>query len=278
MATIYSPTEKGFDERLTLVDRAQIALLREVMSELGAGRLILKGGMAMRAVVGSMRLTKDIDFDRDPTFAINSVKGRLRKSLQTAAANAGFRAPRAEITKETPTTVRARLSGLSATAQDLRFEVEVSGRQQELNRSYIRVVTVTPPASYAMAPFLVEAYTADMLAAMKVAAAMSDLRNAPRDVFDLYDLIHLGADPAPLLAKQLPSLLQDVRRTAMTKIEHIGFDLAREELLPYLPKAERDSLTDDRWTDYILTVGEAIERWVDEALAMQVEEAEGPAP
>ena len=276
MATIYSPAEKGFDERLSLIDKAQIALLREVMSELGAGRLILKGGMAMRAVIGSMRLTKDIDFDRDPKLTLNAVKGRLRKSLEAAASNAGIRSPKAEITKETPTTVRARLSGRSATGGDLRFEVEVSGRQIELNRRYIRAVSVIPPASYAMAPFLVEAYTGDMLAAMKIAAAMSDLRNAPRDVYDLYDLIGIGADPVPLLATQPLALLQEVRRTAMSKIEHIGFALARDELLPYLPRADRKQLTEDRWTDYILVVGEAIERWADAGLALQA--AEPPTP
>lgn len=278
MSTIYSAADKGFDERLSIIDRAQIALLREVMSELGAGRLILKGGMAMRAVLGSMRLTKDIDFDRDPKLTLNAVKGRLRKSLETAASNAGIRAPKAEITKETPTTVRARLSGRSAAGSDLRFEVEVSDRQHELNRQYIRAVTVIPPASYAMAPFLVEAYTSDMLAAMKIAAAMSDMRNAPRDVYDLYDLIAMGANPVPLLVPQQAALLQQVRRDAMTKIEHIGFDLAREELLPYLPQADRDNLSEDRWMEYTLVVGEAIERWVDAALALQASAAPANGP
>jgi len=36
-------------------------MLRDLAS--ADARLILKGGMAMRVVVGSMRLTKDVDFD-----------------------------------------------------------------------------------------------------------------------------------------------------------------------------------------------------------------------
>ncbi|MFM9970103.1 MAG: nucleotidyl transferase AbiEii/AbiGii toxin family protein, partial [Burkholderiales bacterium] len=88
MTTIYSPLEKGFDERLAIIDRCQIALLREIVGQFGAGRLFLKGGMAMRAVFGGMRLTKDIDFDRDPTQSLDSAKGGLRRSMVRAAANA----------------------------------------------------------------------------------------------------------------------------------------------------------------------------------------------
>jgi predicted nucleotidyltransferase component of viral defense system len=51
MATIYKPSDRGFDERLTSIDRCQIALLREVVGQYGQ-RLVLKGGMAMRAVLG----------------------------------------------------------------------------------------------------------------------------------------------------------------------------------------------------------------------------------
>ncbi|MBT2305472.1 nucleotidyl transferase AbiEii/AbiGii toxin family protein [Variovorax paradoxus] len=269
MATIANPADKGFDSSVAVIDRAQLALLREIQSE-AAGRLILKGGMAMRTVVGSMRMTKDIDFDRDPRLALNSTKGRLRASLKTAAAAAGMRDANAEITKESETTVRARLTGRAAgDSAPLRFEVEVSGRAKELNRQYIRAVQVVTPSTYGMAPFFVEAYTVDMLAAMKVAAAMSDSRNAPRDIYDLHDLIAVGANPVALLAAQDPLLLQHIRSTAMAKLELVTFAHAREELRPYLPLSERDALTEERWLEYTLEVGEAIERWVDGALALR---------
>ncbi|CAN7640598.1 nucleotidyl transferase AbiEii/AbiGii toxin family protein [Variovorax sp. LjRoot84] len=266
MTTIYSPSDKGFSESLTTIDRAQIALLREVMSQFGGGRMILKGGMAMRAVIGSMRLTKDIDFDRAPSLSLIATKGRLRQSLKTAGASAGIRELAAEITKETPTTVRARLVGRTPSGVQLRFEVEVSGRQQEIDRDYVDTVTVVPPASYGMAPFLVESYNADMLAAMKIAAAMSDHRHAPRDIYDLYDLSRLGANPVPLLEKQDANLLEQIQRNAIAKLEFISFDQATTELFPYLPPAERNQLTEERWVEIVLEVGSAIEGWCGAAL------------
>lgn len=276
MTAIYSPAEKGFSERLAVVDRAQVALLREITSAFGPRRMILKGGMAMRAVVGSMRLTKDIDFDRDPSLSLQSTKNLLRNALKAAGSNAGIRDIAAEITKETSTTVRARLVGRSAGGVELRFEVEVSGRAAELKREYIQVVTVSPPREYGMAPFVVTAYTVDMLAAMKIAAAMSERRNAPRDIYDLNDLAGLGADPVELLAQQPTELLEDVQAQALAKLELITYDLAREELLPYLPTAERNALSEDRWIEMTIQVAQYIDDWAAGAIQRQNPSPDAP--
>lgn len=62
MSELYDPVTRGFSEPFSTVDRAQIAMLREIAAS--GARLVLKGGLAMRVVVGSMRLTKDVNFDR----------------------------------------------------------------------------------------------------------------------------------------------------------------------------------------------------------------------
>jgi predicted nucleotidyltransferase component of viral defense system len=270
MAAIYSPSERGFDERLTGIDRCQVALLREVVGQYGQ-RLVLKGGMAMRAVFGSLRLTKDIDFDRQPSLSMESLKAGMPKALVRAAANAGIRQPEAEITKLTSTTVRARLAGRAPTGEDLRFEVEISGRH-EIPPEWKRQATVAPPASYGMAPFLVESYSNDALAAMKIAAAMSEARNAPRDIYDLQDLIAANANPVALLASRSPAqALEQIKGNALSKLEMIGFHLARDELLPYLPPDIREILTEERWLEYTLAVGSAIEQWCKAALEIQAQ-------
>lgn len=265
MTAIYKPSDRGFDERLNSIDRCQVAFLREVVGQYGQ-RLVLKGGMAMRAVFGSLRLTKDIDFDRQPSLSMDSLKTGLPKALVRAAANAGIKQPKGEFTKLTQTTVRARLAGQAPTGEELRFEVEISGRH-EIPADWRRRETVAPPASYGMAPFMVESYTNDVLAAMKIAAAMSEARNAPRDIYDLQDLVAAQANPVAILASRstIPAL-EHIKRNVLAKLELISFDLAREELLPYLPTDVRDLLTQERWLEHTLTVGTAIERWCDEAI------------
>jgi len=272
MAAIYSPADRGFEARLAAIDRCQIALLRELVGLYGP-RLTLKGGMAMRAVFGSLRLTKDIDFDRDPSLGTENLKAGLPRALVRAAANAGIREPAADITKLTQTTVRARLTGRALSGDELRFEVEISGRGP-VPQEWKRKETVVPPSSYGMAPFVVESYSNEALAAMKVAAAMSEARNVPRDVYDLHDLLLAGADPSALLAERAePARLEEIRDHALTKLELITFAQARDELLAYLPADVRDSLDEDHWIEMTLHVGMAIEAWAGEALKMQAGKA-----
>ena len=267
MSALYSPSEKGFDERLTAIDRCQVSLLREIVSQYGP-RLILKGGMAMRAVFGSMRLTKGIDFDRESSLSLESAKNGLPKTIVRAASVAGIRRPQAEVTKLTATTIRVRLAGETNGGVPLRFEVEVSGRGKLAARER-RKETVVPPSSYGVAPFLVESWSNDMLAAMKVAAAMSAARNVPRDIYDLYDLLNAGVRPASLLSSAPTADLERIQAGATNKLDGISFALAREELLPYLPRDIRETVDEERWLTYTLAVGEAVERWAVEALLLK---------
>ena len=276
MTTIYDPASIGFDQRLSQIDRCQIALIRAILGQYGAGRLFLKGGMAMRAVIGGMRLTKDIDFDRAPSLSLNSARNGLLRTLTVAAANAGIRQAEASITKASDTTIRARLAGQSPGGIALRFEVEVSGRGA-LDASHQRKETVVPPPSYGMAPFVIETYSADMLAAMKIGAVLSPARNVPRDIHDLFDLLTAGANPAVILAAQPASRIGVLRGTVLSKLEPIGFDMAREELLPYLPPAERAAIDDNRWTGMVLQVADAIEGWLQGALDLQTSATKGGA-
>lgn len=274
MARLYTPSENGFSAQLEAIDRCQVALLRELASHHGA-RLILKGGMAMRAAFGSMRLTKDIDFDRDLTISQAALKGALQKNLRRAASTSGLREPKVDITKDTKFTVRARLQALLPTGGEVRFDVEVSGRGAAAKEN-IRQEIVAPPAKYSMAPFPVTTYTNETLAAMKIGAALSEQRNAARDLYDLRDLARAGADPTLLLAQQDPVLLKDFGERALGKLEMLTFALAQQELLPYLPPAEREALTQDAWLATTLLVAEKIHEWCAAASKLQQQRAQLP--
>jgi hypothetical protein len=267
MASLYAPSEKGFDVRLEAVDHCQIGLLRELSSSVGA-RLALKGGMAMRAAFGSMRLTKDIDFDRDQTISQESLKKSLERSLLRAAHVARLSSPKVRVTKDTGTTLRVRLEGALSGKTDVRFDVEVSGRAAPA-AAHLRSVIVAPPARYAMAPFPVATYTDQALAAMKISAALSAQRNAPRDLYDLRDLIWAHADPTDLLAEQDADLLEDLSERALGKLELITFQLAQQELLPYLPADVRQAINQDGWIEMTLMVADTIQCWCKDAMKLQ---------
>ena len=249
------------------IDRCQVGLLRELAGQFGK-RLILKGGMAMRAAFGSMRLTKDIDFDRDSTISQETLKKNLGRLLVRAASAAAIRDPKAEITKDTRTTVRARLSGTIGNGLGVRFDIEVSGRDTPSPHN-VREAIVVAPASYAMAPFPVTTYTNAALAAMKIGAALAEQRNAPRDLYDLRDLVRAGADPVELLSRQEPEQLAGFSARALGKLEALSFQQAQQELLPYLPPEERQMLDENTWIDMTLMVAQTIETWCDTALEMQ---------
>ncbi|MES3003734.1 MAG: nucleotidyl transferase AbiEii/AbiGii toxin family protein [Pseudomonadota bacterium] len=181
---------------------------------------------------------------------------------------AALYSPAPDITKSSLTTVRARLQGTLDPGIDVRFEVEVSGRGAA-PPEYRRSELVVPPAEYSIAPFQLNTYTNEALAAMKVGAALSLQRNAARDLYDLRDLIRAGAHPVAILAKQSGHVLQDYAERSLGKLEGLTYQLARDELLPYLPLDEREQLTEDAWLETTLEVAQAIEKWCGEAAAMQ---------
>lgn len=236
-------------------------MLRELAS--ADALVVLKGGMAMRVVVGSMRLTKDIDMDRASDVSTNALRASIRKALTYASQSARLLAPEIDEMKVTATTVRLRLSGSTA-ATPVKFVVEVSGRSVPPDGSFARV-TLYPPARYGIAPFAIAAYTHNMLAASKVAAIMSPRRNVPRDIYDLNDLA--AAEPEAWLRSLFDrDTLKHWLDEALSKVSLITFDQAKDELLPYLPPDIRNSLTASDWEGMTLNVIDQVERWVGAAL------------
>jgi predicted nucleotidyltransferase component of viral defense system len=264
MSNLYDPHARGFSEALSVIDRCQIAMLRE-LANASDGRLVLKGGMAMRVAVGSMRLTKDVDFDRADGVSTASVRASVKRALQYAAQSAGVRGAEIDPGKSTETTVRMRLTGTVA-SDPVRFVVEVSGRNPVGHDCQTRV-QVVPPPRYGIAPFLISTYTHEMLAASKVMAVMSANRNVPRDVYDLNDLLAL--DPTSILASRMqPEALQEINETVLDKVCAIDFSMAQQELLPYLPPDQRQPLTHERWDEMTLNVANAVQSWVTRALSV----------
>lgn len=237
--------------------------MRAVSQEAGA-RLVVKGGMAMRVAFGCMRLTKDIDFDRTANMSKNAVKGLIRRGMQTAAQIAGIREISIDVTKDTETTIRMRMTGITHDAIAVRFEAEVSGRRSPRTEE-IQRVTVVPPVSYTLAPFEVQTYSLSAMAASKVKAVLADLRNVPRDIADLKLLIAFGADPVHVLAGEPEEKLLQLRANVLGKLAQITYEMAQTELFPYLPPAESAGMTKAQWEDDVLRISCVVEKWLDQA-------------
>ena len=261
---MYDPVSEGFSATLCAIDRCQIGLLRALATRYSA-RLYLKGGMAMRALFGSLRLTKDIDFERDPSLSNASLRKALPKALTAAALGATLQAPVVSITKDTRTTLRASLAAtLRQTGEPVQFDVEISGRGLPPAEYLVRLDLV-PPLAYRMTQFGVNSFNAHAMAAAKVAALHSDNRSVPRDIFDLSDLIAQGADPVSLLGRADPAWIKAISGRSSERTSAIGWDRAREEVLPYLSPPLRRELDAPAWDRMRLRVAQTVDTWLQAA-------------
>ena len=261
---MYDPALEGFSATMCAIDRCQVGLLRALAAHYSA-RLYLKGGMAMRALFGSLRLTKDIDFERDPHLSNDSLRKALPKALHAAALTSTLQAPSVSITKDTRTTLRASLAAtLKETGEPVQYEVEISGRGLPPAEYLVRL-NLIPPLAYRMTQFGVSSFNAHAMAASKVAALLSDNRSVPRDIFDLSDLIAQGANPAALLARADPKWLKAITGRTIERTSAIGWHRANEEVLPYLPISVRRALNAAAWEDMCLRVAQTVDAWLKEA-------------
>lgn len=261
---MYDPASEGFSASLCAIDRCQVGLLRALATRYSA-RLYLKGGMAMRALFGSLRLTKDIDFERDPSLSNDSLRKALPAALRAAALASTLQAPGVSITKDTRTTLRASLAAtLKETGAPVHFEVEISGRGLPPPEYLVRL-NLVPPMAYRMTQFGVSSFNAHAMAASKVAALHSDNRSVPRDIFDLNDLIAQGANPVALLARAQHDWLMAIAGRTIERTSAIGWDRANEEVLPYLPVSVRGTFDAAAWEDMCLKVAQTVDAWLAEA-------------
>ncbi len=262
---IDSAASLGFSDEAGARDRCQMQFLAQLMRQ-GASRFILKGGMAMRALYGSARLTKDIDFDCEDSVSPQSMKSQMPRALEQAARTAGLVNTRVTQTKAGDLESKWRLDAAIPGGRSMSFDVEVS-RRGIPDDAYVTTRSVQPPYEYRISAFVVRVYSEVAMAAAKVNALLSDNRNVPRDVYDLHDLVRRGVDPSPLWIAQVPrEVLQRKRDAVWAKVDGIRFEQAYDELLPYLPPGLRDMVDESRWDGMRAEVAAQVDRWLDSAL------------
>lgn len=262
---IPSAQSLGFSPEAQVQDRSQMAFLSSLMRQ-GADRYILKGGMAMRALYGSARLTKDVDFDCADSISDRSLATRIPNALEQAARSAGIVEQKIDRTKSGERASRWRLTGRTRDRIAVTWEVELS-RRGVPDARFVETRTIQPPYEYTIAPFVARVYSETAMAAGKVNALLSDNRSVPRDVYDLADLVRRAASPVPLWIERLSrENLERKRDAVLPKVALIDFPLANAELLPYLARDIRATIDQKRWGDMQFEVTEGVGRWFEEAI------------
>ncbi len=257
---ILDANELGFSAEAEMRDRTQMQFIA-FLARQGAHRFILKGGMAMRALYGSTRLTKDVDFDGAESLSQQSMRAQMPKALLQAARQAGLNGVEVQQTKAGDRSSRWRIAGRTAEEVATIWEVEVS-RRGVPPADFIETRPFETPIAYRIPNFNVRVYGPAAMAGGKVNALLSLNRSVPRDVYDLHELIRNQADPAPLwISRVAREFLVRKRPEVISKIDRIGFPLANSELLPYIAPAVRSSIDEARWDEIRLDVAEHVDRW-----------------
>jgi predicted nucleotidyltransferase component of viral defense system len=254
----------------------QAQLLVELMSNAVHRELVLKGGLAMRAVHGSTRYTKDIDLDAVTEASVERIQGIVRRSIQRVVRQSGLvEEPVVTEPKQTDTTLRWKLGGLATgSRRPLNLTVEVS-RRQWVAPFKTAELDLSSAFAAGAARGRVVVLDSQALAVCKVLALTDPKRDAPRDLYDLSILVQAEFDdPTPMLASQSHERLQLALNELWGKVESMGYDRFQAEVAPYLELAE--AVTPEVYEEMQMTVAERVEAWLQGAL--QLKETAPAAP
>ena len=244
---------------------ARDTLQGRILAQLFAQRvqgIVLKGGMAFRVGHSKWaRATKDIDLDADESITLGALQRNVRNAIQRATADGLLRDVKITEPKQTGTTARWKIAGLyPRTGQTLHLTVEVSRRE-----------AIDPSETLEMEgldgshqPIVV--YTDRSLAFKKVKALMSETREAPRDVSDLFLLIQAHVEPPVAELRKWFAQNGPVPVKALwEKLERMDKEAFRAEVMPSLPPSVDGQLFYQDWEQIRLTVGEHLEQWIAQA-------------
>lgn len=257
----------------------QAKLLVELMSQAVHEELVLKGGLAMRAVLGSTRYTTDIDLDASPRTPMARVQGIVRRSIERVLRQHGLlEDPRVTEPKQTETTLRWKVNGRApGTARPIALTVEVS-RRPWAAPFRTELLDLNPAFAGGAAKGRVVALDAQALAVCKVLALTDPNRDAPRDLFDLSILLETELEnPAELLAGQSLQRLEQALVELWTKVDGMGYERFKTDVAPYLPPEVAATVTADRYAELQVLVGVGVERWLQDAMQRKLEQGAEPA-
>lgn len=256
----------------------QARLLVELMSQAAQKELVLKGGLALRAVMGSTRYTKDIDLDAVGPASEARLQGIVRRTLERVTKqpdlidDATWSEP-----KQTSTTLRWKLNGRApGSARPIALTVEISRRPWVANFRTNEVELSSDFAGGAAKGGRVVTLDEQALAVCKVLALTDKRRDAARDLFDLSVLLKTPLeDPAKLLVTQDRERLQQALDELWAKVETMNYARFKQDVAPYLRQETVDIISEEDYDEMRVNVAERVEQWLVAAVEQQESEQGG---
>lgn len=237
----------------------QSRLLAFLFSNSTDNPLVLKGGMAFRAAFQSSRMTKDIDLDQLAGRSLESLQHLVRRAINLTARNF-LTDVRVSEPKQTDTTARWKISGVTRFGTSIAFSLEVS-RRGFTPQNHIIKKRYFPHERSRISAVQINVLDADALAASKIYALWSPNRVAPRDLYDLYFLIQMNIKPDPDFFSGIKNKKEFIHEL-WEKINIIEWPQFQTEVLPFLDKAEAASINEEVFNEIRLGVGESVEEWI----------------
>ena len=227
--------------------------------------------LAMRAVLGSTRYTKDIDLDAVTEASAGRIQGIVGRSIERVVGQPGLLDDaKVSTPKQTETTMRWKVNGKApGTDRPIALTVEVS-RRAWAAPFRTRELELSKEFAGGAARGRVLVLDAQALAVCKVLALTDAKRDAPRDLFDLSVLLETELeDPAQLLVSQTRELLEEALTELWVKVESMGYDRFKTEVAPYLPPETAAAITEDAYSEMQLDVASSVDKWLTDAIDLQ---------
>lgn len=251
----------------------QLNLLHNLFKNDVKKSLTLKGGMAMKAVFGVDRSTKDIDLEADDEDQSNSFRARINRAIKETAELGLIENLVVTTPKMTDVTSRWKINGTLAGSQTpihLTVEVSKRGGFSAVGKREAEIVPSLENAYAFKDKIRVLAFDEQALAFSKIQCLTSEIRTAPRDLYDLHVIIKSKIEPPLELLSNLDAdELKRELEILFSKVESMDWNLFRQEVWPKLSEKESSAITEDSYSEMQIEVAETVSKWIETAIEMK---------
>jgi predicted nucleotidyltransferase component of viral defense system len=245
-----------------------VLVLTKLSEAARPGSFVLKGGVNLRLYFGSPRYSEDLDLDVDPAAKRQVVKaiaeilaGRWLQERLRALGLDGL-VYGGKPAKDTDTTVRFKLMVVNKGRIRLPTRIEISLRERFLADA----VVAEPPDAAVIRRYIdlaverpvIPHYPRDPAIRQKLRALASRSVTQARDVFDVHVVARgdvRGIDIAFLKGALPKAELEEASKRALS----ITYDQFQDQVLEFLPDADRAALSEAEWEARQLFTGELID-------------------